>query len=77
MNYITTSDGSTIYIEFIGFDEWTMEMKEYNTLVVSDMNRLADEIQTRQETNAFLSMLICGLLGVIIGVCLVNIFKSR
>ena len=59
------------------FEEFRLDNTEQNELIVYDMNRLAKEVEEYQMTSMILQMLTCGLLGVIIGVCLVNIFKKR
>lgn len=73
----TTFDGTTIVVDFPGFEEFTIQSMEQNEIIISDMNRLASEIQESQNNHMFVSMLICGLLGILIGICFVNIFKSR
>lgn len=73
----TTFDGTTIVVDFPGFEEFTIQSREQNEIIISDMNRLASEIQESQNNHMFVSMLICGLLGILIGICFVNIFKSR
>lgn len=59
------------------FEEFRLDNTEQNELIVYDMNRLAKEVEEYQLTSMILQMLTCGLIGVIIGVCLVNIFKKR
>lgn len=59
------------------FEEFRLDNTEQNELIVYDMNRLAKEVEEYQLTSMILQMLTCGFIGVIIGVCLVNIFKKR
>lgn len=59
------------------FEEFRIDSTEQNELIVNDMNRIAQEVEEYQMTSMILDMLTCGLIGVIIGVCLVNIFKKR
>ncbi len=58
-------------------EEIRLDNSEQNALIVYDMNRLTKEVEEYQMTSMVLQMLTCGLLGIIIGVCLVNIFKKR
>ena len=59
------------------FEEFRLDNTEQNELIVYDMNRIAKEIEEYQLSTMIIEMLTCGLLGIIIGVCLVNIFKKR
>jgi len=59
------------------FEEFRIDNTEQNELIVYDMNRLAAEVEEYQQASMILEMLTCGLIGIIIGVCLVNIFKKR
>ena len=47
--------------------------KEYHEIIITDLNIIAENQSNLLITN----MLICGLLGLIIGICFVNIFKGR
>lgn len=81
-----TTEASDVYIydeyEFYSmmynsFEDFRLDNTEQNELIVYDMNRLAKEVEEYQLTSMILQMLTCGFIGVIIGVCLVNIFKKR
>lgn len=51
----------------------TEHNKEKHEIIIDDFNIIADT-----QSNILVSnMLTCGLLGLIIGICFVNIFKSR
>ena len=65
---------SLMYSSFQGFSTQCIEQNEF---IISDMNRLAAEIEESQNNHMFVSMLICGLLGILLGICFVNIFTSR
>lgn len=47
--------------------------KENHEIIIDDLNVIAENQSSLLITN----MLMCGLLGLIIGICFVNIFKSR
>lgn len=47
--------------------------KEYHEMIITDLNIIAENQSNLLITN----MLICSLLGLIIGICFVNIFKGR
>lgn len=53
--------------------ELTEQNKENHEIIISILTDIS-EAQTGQLIS---SMLVCGLLGLIIGICFVNIFKSR
>lgn len=53
--------------------ELTEQNKENHEIIISSLTDIS-EAQTGQLIS---SMLVCGLLGLIIGICFVNIFKSR
>lgn len=53
--------------------ELTEQNKENHEIIISSLINIS-EAQTGQLIS---SMLVCGLLGLIIGICFVNIFKSR
>lgn len=53
--------------------ELTEQNKENHEIIISSLTYIS-EAQTGQLIS---SMLVCGLLGLIIGICFVNIFKSR
>lgn len=53
--------------------ELTKQDKEQHEIIVEILTEI-EKIQTGQLVS---NMLICGLLGLIIGICFVNIFKSR
>ena len=53
--------------------ELTEQNKENHEIIISDLNVIAETQSSLLITN----MLMCGLLGLIIGICFVNIFKSR
>lgn len=53
--------------------ELTEHNKENHEIIINDLNVIAETQSSLMVTN----MLMCGLLGLIIGICFVNIFKSR
>lgn len=75
---VYVSDEYDFYnLMYNSFEEFRLDNTEQNELIVYDMNRLAKEVEEYQLTSMILQMLTCGFIGVIIGVCLVNIFKKR
>ena len=72
-------DGNVYYVDIDTTEiekllgELTEQNKENHEIIITDLNVIA-------ETQSYLltaNMLMCGLLGLIIGICFVNIFKSR
>lgn len=82
---IYTADEEGFYMSFEEFrienrefwEELQSNNQEFNELIISDINNIAAEVQEYQLTTMVLEMLTCGLLGIIIGICFVNIFKKR
>lgn len=72
-------DGNVIYVDIDTRKIETLlsdiinQNKENHEIIISSLTDIS-EAQTGQLIS---SMLICGLLGLIIGICFVNIFKSR
>lgn len=65
--YFDTSEIEKLFGEFIE------QNNENHEIIISSLTDIKD-LQTGQLIS---SMLVCGLLGLIIGICFVNIFKSR
>lgn len=73
-----TEETTTVFYDEYGFEVTTSSTElEAICSYVSDMNDLTAEIEEYQMNQMFISMLTCGLLGIIIGICFVNIFKNR
>lgn len=53
--------------------ELAEQNKENHEIIITNLNVLAET----QSSLLISNMLMCGLLGLIIGICFVNIFKSR
>lgn len=72
-------DGNVIYVDIDTREIETFlsdiinQNKENHEIIISSLTDIS-EAQTGQLIS---SMLVCGLLGLIIGICFVNIFKSR
>lgn len=70
-------DGDIYYFDTTEIEkllqELTEQNKENHEIIISSLTDIT-EVQTGQLVS---NMVMCSLLGVIIGICFVNIFKSR
>ena len=53
------------------------EIISINSELTENETIFLQQVLDNQSNSVILNMLLCGLLGIIIGICFVNIFKSR